>query len=57
MAAIIDVQKCTGCGVCVETCPLEAISLNDDLAVIDEDICTECGLCVDECPENAIRLP
>jgi len=57
MAAKVDIQKCTGCGVCVEVCPLEAISLNDDKAVIDEDNCTECGLCVDECPNDAIGLP
>jgi len=57
MAAIVDVQKCTGCGDCVEACPLEAISLKDDKAVIDEDNCTECGLCVDECPNDAIGLP
>ncbi len=56
MAAKVDTDKCTGCGVCVEVCPLEGISLNDDLAVIDEDTCTECGLCVGECPNGAISL-
>ena len=56
MAAKIDSEKCTGCGVCVDVCPLEAISLNDGIAVIDEDSCTECGLCVDECPNDAISL-
>ena len=57
MAAAVDAHKCTGCGDCVEVCPLEAISLNDDKAVIDEDTCTECGLCLDECPNDAISLP
>ena len=57
MAAKVDAQKCTGCGDCVEACPLEAISLDNDKAVIDEDTCTECGLCVDECPNDAISLP
>jgi len=56
MAAKIDSEKCTGCGICVDVCPLEAISLNDGIAVIDEDTCTECGLCVNECPNDAIRL-
>jgi len=56
VAAKVDIQKCTGCGDCVEVCPLEAISLNDDKAVIDENNCTECGLCVDECPNDAIGL-
>ena len=56
MAAKVDAQKCTGCGDCVEVCPLQAISLNNDKAVIDEDTCTECGVCVDECPNEAIDL-
>jgi len=56
MAAKVGIEKCTGCGDCVEVCPVEAISLNDDKAVIDEDTCTECGLCVDECPNDAISL-
>lgn len=57
MAVKVDAQKCTGCGDCVEVCPLEAISLNNDKAIIDEDACTECGLCVDECPNDAMSLP
>ena len=57
MAAKIDSEKCTGCGVCVDVCPLEAISLNDGIAVIDEDTCTECSLCVNECPNDAIDRP
>ncbi|MFQ6072235.1 MAG: 4Fe-4S binding protein, partial [Methanosarcinales archaeon] len=55
MVAIVDVEECTGCGTCVEDCPVEAITLNDDdIAVIDEDTCTDCGTCVDVCPTSAI---
>ena len=57
MAVKVNADICTGCGICVDLCPLEAISLNDDKAVIDEDTCTECSLCVDECPNDAISLP
>ena len=57
MAAKVDKDECTGCGTCVEECPTEAISLNDDdIAVVNDDDCTECGLCVDSCPTNAIKL-
>ncbi|HBT95242.1 MAG TPA: ferredoxin [Coriobacteriia bacterium] len=57
MAIVIDAGKCTGCGTCVDACPLELIELTGDKAVInDPDSCIDCGACVDECPEEAISL-
>jgi len=56
MAVTIDKEKCTGCGTCVDTCPVEALKLVDDKAVVDPDTCIDCGSCVDECPEGAISL-
>ncbi|MDI6774307.1 MAG: 4Fe-4S binding protein [Verrucomicrobiota bacterium] len=56
MAAKVDKEKCTGCGICVDECPVEAIKLVDDKIVIDEDACTECGQCVDACPNESIKL-
>jgi ferredoxin len=57
MVAKVNVEECTGCGTCVDECPQEAISLNDDdIAVIDADECTDCGMCVDACPTEAISL-
>jgi len=57
MAALVDKDKCSGAGVCVGVCPVEAITLKSNLAYVDEDECTECGLCVDECPNEALSLP
>lgn len=37
MAAKVDTELCTGCGACVEVCPVEAISLRDGKAQIDGD--------------------
>lgn len=56
VAAKVDPEKCTGCEVCVDACPLEAITIVDGVAVISDE-CTECGLCIGECPCEAISLP
>ena len=55
MAVIIDKEKCNACGTCVDSCPVEAIKL-EDKAVVDKDNCIDCGTCVDECPEEAISM-
>ncbi len=57
MAATVDVEKCTGCGECVEVCPVEVITLENEKAVIDEENCTDCAACVAECPTEAISIP
>jgi NAD-dependent dihydropyrimidine dehydrogenase PreA subunit len=54
--AWVDVDRCTGCGACVEMCPVGAISLVDGRARVDEETCTGCGACVDACPEDAVHL-
>ena len=56
MAAKVDLEKCNGCGTCVDECPMEAIKLENEKAVISDDECTECGVCVDACPNDALSL-
>jgi len=56
MAVTIDLEKCTGCGACVDTCPVDALKLENDKAVVDPETCIDCGTCVDECPVEAITL-
>ena len=50
IAVEIDKEKCTGCGQCVDVCPVEAITMNDGKASIDEETCVECGACNTICP-------
>ncbi|MBN2301419.1 MAG: 4Fe-4S binding protein [Lentisphaerae bacterium] len=57
MAAKVDTEKCTGCGLCVDVCPTEAITLTNDKAKVDAEKCVDCGQCVEECPNNAISIP
>ena len=54
--AFVDAGICTGCGVCVDTCPTQAIAMEDNIAKVDIDKCTGCGICVDSCPVQAISM-
>ena len=55
--SMIDVDVCTGCGICLEWCPTDAIALNEDgVAQRDEGACLGCGVCARFCPESAISL-
>jgi ferredoxin len=53
--AVVDSGKCTGCGICEDVCPVNAIKVNGQ-ALVQPELCTGCGLCVGECPNNAIIL-
>ncbi len=50
---IIQQEVCTGCGGCIDLCPVIAVSMVDDRAVINPDSCTDCKICVKVCPVNA----
>ncbi len=50
-----DVQKCTLCGLCIEKCPFEALTIEGSGIVVNEK-CRACGLCVRNCPEKAIKF-
>ena len=52
----IDSQLCDGCGICVNTCPTDAIILRGNIAVIEQSLCEECQVCMDKCPRGAILL-
>ena len=51
----VDVARCTGCGACVDVCPVGAMALIDGKARVNEETCTGCEACVDACPEDAIQ--
>jgi len=51
----IDAAACSACEVCVDRCPVDAISV-EDIARVDRDKCLGCGLCAGPCPVEAIRM-
>ncbi len=61
----IDLEKCNGCGKCVNVCPVEAMTLvsaNDPRhpqkrrAKLNAAICLGCGVCVRACPTAGLKL-
>jgi NADH-quinone oxidoreductase subunit F len=53
----ITEQKCTGCGVCLKSCPHEAIKGEKKKAhTIDNRKCIKCGICASECKFEAIAV-
>ena len=51
----VNAEMCTGCGTCVEECPVGAITLGEDTARIDDEKCVRCGKCHEVCPVEAVR--
>lgn len=48
-----DKDKCLKCGLCVDKCPMHAISQGEDGYVVLDDACVRCGQCVPVCPGKA----
>jgi len=54
--ATINKSLCTGCGMCVDVCPYDALSLEDFKAQVNEVLCEGCGTCVATCLRAAIEI-
>ncbi|RLI95394.1 MAG: disulfide reductase [Candidatus Altiarchaeales archaeon] len=54
--AFVDIERCTGCSICVNVCPYDAIKITDEgFAEINEILCKGCGSCSVACPSSAIQ--
>lgn len=53
---VTDAETCTGCGICAEECPVQAVTMVDGAPVADLEWCIGCGVCVRRCPDAAAGL-
>ena len=56
----VDQEKCTGCGSCVDICPVSVYELKEDSSKkavpVNVDQCLICMACETQCPNNAIQV-
>lgn len=55
MIEILDKHNCCGCEACVQVCPKQCISFEEDTEgfnypLVDKTVCIDCGLCERVCP-------
>ena len=51
---VADMSLCRRCGVCVESCPPQAMRIEGDRLQIDYDRCIRCFCCQELCPQGAL---
>lgn len=61
MKAVVDADACTGCGLCVETCPDVFEMGDDDVAKVKADPVpadkeADAKQAADNCPSEAIKI-
>ena len=54
--AVVDLNVCDRCGLCLPLCPPEAIHLVLADLVVDRETCTGCYKCIAPCPVGALEM-
>lgn len=47
------ITECIHCGICVESCPSGALTMEENEVIYQPDLCTGCDTCVKVCPYNS----
>lgn len=53
---IIQNNKCKNCGICIDSCPVGAMSNSGKIPLINRKMCIRCYCCQELCPNDAIEL-
>jgi MinD superfamily P-loop ATPase len=53
--ALIDPERCQGCGICQQVCRFDAID-GGQVCTVDPIACEGCAACVYQCPQDAIHM-
>ena len=48
-------NRCIGCGICIESCPEDALSMDNGKILISDEKCKMSLLCYDKCPQSAYK--
>ncbi len=55
--AVVNWKKCTGCGDCIDACPVKVFEMSDGQCVPQRAAeCINCGNCPEICPDDAIGI-
>lgn len=54
--AVVDLDICDRCGLCLPLCPPAAIHLQGNDLLVDRATCTGCRKCVAPCPVGALAM-
>ena len=54
--AVVDLDLCDRCGLCLPLCPPAAIHLDANNLVVDPAACTGCRKCIAPCPVGALAM-
>jgi heterodisulfide reductase subunit A len=56
--AYVEAELCSGCGLCVPSCPYEARLMHDwqHIATVNTALCQGCGACAMVCPNKACQV-